>query len=176
MTRRPLRIAVFVAALVVLAGLPGCSLRGATPDVAAATVFAVGDCVEIDTDAAPTPDPVQASEVSCTQDPSYTVGATTNAAGECPTAEYQHLPTDYAEPSTARLCLVPNLVANQCYLMEMPIGLVEKASCDDRDDGVLVQVTQRLDVRDQSACPAIAGSYAWPYPAPARTYCTQTLF
>lgn len=176
MTRRPLRIAAFVGALVVMAGLSGCSQRAAEPDVAASTVFAVGDCVQIDADAAPTPDPVKASEVSCTQDPSYTVGATTNAAGVCPTNEYQHLPTDYAEPSTARLCLVPNLVANQCYLMEMPIGLVEKASCTDRDDGVLVQITQRLDVRDQSACPAVAGSYAWPYPAPARTYCTQTLF
>lgn len=176
MTRRPLRIAAFVAVLVVSLGLSGCSLRADDPDVAASTIFAVGDCVDIDAGEAPTPDPVRASEVSCAQDPSYTVGATTNAAGECPTNEYQHVPTDYAEPSTARLCLVPNLVANQCYLMEMPIGLVEKASCDDRDDGVLVQVTQRLDVQDQSACPANAGSYAWPYPAPARTYCTQTLF
>ena len=176
MTRRPLRIAAFVAALVVMAGLSGCGPRADAPDVAASTVFAVGDCVEIDAGQATVPDAARASEVSCTEDPSYTVGATTNAAGECPTTEYQHLPTAYAEPSTARLCLVPNLVANQCYLMEMPIGLVEKASCDDRGTGVLVQVTQRLDVTDQSACPAEAGSYAWPYPAPARTYCTQTLF
>lgn len=176
MTRRPLRIAAIVAVLVVAAGLSGCGQRAADPDVAASTVFAVGDCVGIDADVAPTSDPVKASEVSCAQDPSYTVGATTNAAGECPTNEYQHLPTDYAEPSTARLCLVPNLVAHQCYSMEMPIGLVEKADCSDRDGGVLVQVTQRLDVRDQAACPATAGAYAWPYPAPARTYCTQTLF
>ncbi|MCF6387621.1 hypothetical protein L2K20_11630 [Mycobacterium sp. MBM] len=176
MTRRPLRIAALVAVLVVMAGLSGCGLRTAESDVAAATVFAVGDCVEIASGGAPAPNPARASEVSCTQDPSYTVGATTDAAGECPTSEYQHLPTDYAEPSTARLCLVPNLVANQCYLMQMPIGLVEKASCNRRDGGVLVQVTQRLDVRDQAACPAVAGSYAWPYPAPARTYCTQTLF
>lgn len=176
MTRRPLRIAASVAAIVVMAGLSGCGLRTADPDVAASTVFAVGDCVEIESGTAPSPDPARASEVSCTQDPSYTVGATTDATGACPTSEYQHLPTAYAEPSTARLCLVPNLVANQCYLMQMPIGLVEKASCNRRDDGVLVQVTQRLDVRDQSACPATAGSYAWPYPAPARTYCTQTIF
>lgn len=159
-----------------MAGLSGCGLRTVEPDVAASTVFALGDCVAIDAGEAPSPDPARATEVSCSQDPSYTVGATTDAAGQCPTTEYQHLPTGYAEPSTARLCLVPNLVANQCYLMEMPIGLVEKADCSARDDGVLVQVTQRLDVRDQAACPATSGSYAWPYPAPARTYCTQTLF
>ncbi|MGB5112158.1 MAG: hypothetical protein WBO08_11330 [Mycobacterium sp.] len=176
MTRRTPRLAALIGVLVVSATLTACGVRGAEPDVAASTVFAVGDCVQIDADVAPTPDPVRARETSCTQDPSYTVGATTNAAGECPTNEYQHLPTDYAEPSTARLCLVPNLVANQCYLMEMPIGLVEKASCDERDEGVLVQVTERHDVRDTSACPAVAGSYAWPYPAPARTYCTRTLF
>lgn len=160
----------------VSAALTGCGVGGTAPDVAASTVFAVGDCVQIDTGEAPAPESARASEVSCTQDPSYTVGATTDAAGDCPTIEYQHLPSDYADPSTARLCLVPNLVADQCYLMEMPIGLVEKADCNDRDEGVLVQITDRLDVQDQTACPAQAGAYAWPYPAPARTYCTQTLF
>lgn len=123
-----------------------------------------------------TPTQVKAVSSSCAADPSYTVGATTDATGDCPTAEYQHMPAQYAEPSTARLCLVPNLLANNCYLMEMPIGLVEKADCTDRGQGVLVQITRRLDVRDQAACPAVAGAYAWPYPAPARTYCTQTVF
>jgi len=184
MTRRAPTIAASAAALVVMAALSGCA-RTAEPDVAAGTVFAVGDCVQIepgtiesgtDTGEAESQDPAHAVQVTCTQDPSYTVGATTDAAGECPTSEYQHLPTAYAEPSTARLCLVPNLVANHCYLMEMPIGLVEKADCGKRDEGVLVQITQRLEVRDQSACPAASGAYAWPYPAPARTYCTQTLF
>ncbi|MGU3651135.1 hypothetical protein [Mycolicibacterium sp. A43C] len=174
MTRRTSRLAALIGVFVLAVTLVGCGGRG--PDIAAATVFAVGDCVQIDAGQAPAPDPARATEASCTADPSYTVGATTDAAGECPTAEYQHVPTGYADPSTARLCLVPNLVANQCYLMEMPIGLVEKADCRDRGQGVLVQVTQRLDVRDQSACPAAAGRYAWPYPQPARTYCTQTLF
>ncbi|MFI2839754.1 MULTISPECIES: hypothetical protein [Mycolicibacterium] len=174
MTRRTSRLAALIGVFVVAATLVACG--GREPDIAAATVFAVGDCVQIDAGQAPDPDPARATETSCTADPSYTVGATTDAAGECPTAEYQHLPSGYADPSTARLCLVPNLVAEQCYLMEMPIGLVEKADCRDRGQGVLVQVTQRLDVRDQSACPATAGTYAWPYPQPARTYCTQTLF
>ncbi|WP_395309583.1 hypothetical protein V4U86_01725 [Mycobacterium sp. AMU20-3851] len=163
-----------------MAALSGCALRSAQPDVAAGAVFAVGDCVQIeggiDAGDAQPQDPAHAVEVACTQDPSYTVGSTTNATGDCPTNEYQHLPTAYAEPSTARLCLVPNLVANHCYLMEMPIGLVEKADCGKRDEGVLVQITQRLEIRDQSACPSASGAYAWPYPAPARTYCTQTLF
>lgn len=174
MTRRTSRLAALFGVLVVAAALVGCA--GRQPDIAAATVFAVGDCVQIPAGPTPAPEPARASAVACTADPSYTVGATTNADGNCPTTEYQHLPSDYAEPSTARLCLVPNLVANQCYLMQMPIGLVQKADCRDRGQGVLVQVTQRLDVRDQSACPATAGAYAWPYPAPARTYCTQTLF
>lgn len=180
MTRRAPTITAFAFALVVVAALSGCALRTAEPDVAAGTVFALGDCVQIDggIDAGDgrAQEPAHAVEVACTQDPSYTVGATTDAAGDCPTTEYQHLPTAYAEPSTARLCLVPNLVANHCYLMEMPIGLVEKADCGKRGEGVLVQITQRLEVRDQSACPAAGGAYAWPYPAPARTYCTQTLF
>ncbi|MGU3497700.1 hypothetical protein [Mycobacterium sp. C31M] len=172
MTRRTPRLAAILGVFVVAAALVGCT--GPEPDVAASTVFAVGDCVQIDAEQMPSP--ARASEAPCTADPSYTVGATTDADGECPTAEYQHLPSEYADPSTARLCLVPNLLANQCYLMEMPIGLVEKADCRDRGEGVLVQVTQRLDVRDQSACPAAAGAYAWPYPKPARTYCTRTVF
>lgn len=176
MTRRSPTIAALFGICVVVAALAGCGLRSAPADIAASTVYAVGDCVQISADDVPAPNAVQASESSCTVDPSYTVGATTDSAGDCPTADYQHVPADYAEPSTARLCLVPNLVANNCYLMEMPIGLVEKASCNSRGNGVLVQITQRLDVHDQFACPTVQGSYAWPYPAPARTYCTQTVF
>jgi hypothetical protein len=59
----------------------------------------------------------------------------------------------------------------------MPIGMLQLADCAERGQpGLLVQVTQRLDVRDQQACPAAVGQYAWPYPSPARTYCTLTIF
>ncbi len=88
------------------------------------------------------------------------------------------MPTQFADPSTTRLCLVPNLVANHCYVMDMPIGMLQLADCAERggQKGLLVQVTQRLDVRDQRACPAAVGQYAWPYPSPPRTYCTLTIF
>ncbi|OBF25405.1 hypothetical protein [Mycobacterium sp. ACS4331] len=137
--------------------------------------LAVGDCVVVD---AGPPDQVQARRSSCGEDPSYTVGALATSTGECPSAEYQHFPGPAADRATASLCLVPNLVADHCYRLGMPIGVVEKANCAERSagSGVLVQVKQRLDVRDRGACPSSAGQYAWPYPSPARTYCTATVF
>lgn len=138
--------------------------------------LAVGDCVVV---AASAPDAARAWRSSCGDDPSYTVGALANASGVCPSSEYQHFPAPGADQDTAGLCLVPNLVADHCYRLGMPIGAVERADCADRRtdpaSGVLVQVTQRLDVRDQHACPSAGGDYAWPYPSPARTYCTRTL-
>ena len=140
--------------------------------------LAVGDCVAVT--AAP-PDAVQTRRSSCADDPSFTIGAMADGSGSCPTAEYQHFPAPSADRVTAELCLVPNLVAEHCYRLGMPIGVVERAECTDSrtggpDSGVLVQVTQRLDVHDQHACPSSGGSFAWPYPSPARTYCTSTLY
>lgn len=140
--------------------------------------LAVGDCVVV---TAPTDGIVQTARSSCADDPSYTIGAMTTTMGSCPTAEYQHFPAPAADRITAGLCLVPNLVAEHCYRLDMPIGLVQRADCAESragrpDTGVLVQVRQRLDVHDQHACPASSGSFAWPYPAPARTYCTATLY
>jgi hypothetical protein len=142
--------------------------------------FAVGDCVVVPpTGPTAAPNVVRAARSSCAIDPSYTIGATTTAAGSCPSAEYQRFPAPAADEPTAALCLVPNLVADHCYQLDMPVGVVTRADCatmpSGPDAGVLVQVTQRLDVRDQGACPTASGHYAWPYPAPARTYCTQTL-
>jgi hypothetical protein len=55
--------------------------------------------------------------------------------------------------------------------------MMQLADCAQRQQaGLLVQVTQRLDVRDQQACPSNPGEYAWPYPSPPRTYCTLTIF
>lgn len=142
----------------------------------AARDFAVGDCVIVPPSET-SPTVVRAQRSSCAVDPSYTIGATTAASGSCPSAEYQRFPG--ADEPTAALCLVPNLIADHCYQLQMPVGVVTRADCastpDGPDIGVLVQVTQRLDVRDQAACPTANGHYAWPYPAPARTYCTQTL-
>ena len=140
--------------------------------------LAVGDCVAL---TASPPDSVQTRRSSCADDPSYTIGAIADGSGTCPTSEYQHFPAPGADQVTAGLCLVPNLVAEHCYRLGMPIGVVERAECTDSrsagpDSGVLVQVTQRLDVHDQHACPSSGGSFAWPYPSPARTYCTSTLY
>ncbi len=136
----------------------------------------VGDCVVV---TAGPEGAVQTRRAACAEDPSFTVGALAGSSGGCPTAEYQHFPA--ADRVTATLCLVPNLVADHCYRLGIPVGVVEKAGCSDPrtggpDTGLLVQVTQRLDVHDQTACPAGGGSYAWPYPSPARTYCTATLY
>lgn len=138
--------------------------------------FAVGDCVVVPS---PAPNEVHARKASCAEDPSYTIGATTSASGSCPTPEYQRFSMSVTDESTAGLCLVPNLVADHCYLMQMPIGAMQRADCETRSvdpaGGLLVQITDRLDVHDQQACPD-AGDYAWPYPSPQRTYCTNTLF
>ena len=175
MTRsRHARFSIAVAVAVV-AMAAGCGLRPEPLPRASMDVFEVGDCVEIPASTPDTAASLRAEKVPCSVDASYTVGATANDAGLCPSKEYQHL--SEADPTTSRLCLVPNLVANHCYVLDMPIGVVQRADCTERgQDGLLVQITQRLDVRDQQACPAEAGQFAWPYPSPARTYCTLTVF
>ena len=139
--------------------------------------LAVGDCVVVASSKA---DEVAARRSSCAEDPSYTVGAMATAAGSCPSAEYQHFAGPAADRATASVCLVPNLITDHCYRLGMPVGVVVRADCtnprSDAASGVLVQVTQRLDVRDQHACPSANGHFAWPYPSPARTYCTATLY
>jgi hypothetical protein len=167
----------FVVVMVLVAAVSGCGLRGEPLAREGATVFAVGDCVDIPAGNPASPGTVKAGKVGCNADPSYTVGAITNSTGSCPSNEYQHLSTQFADPSTSRLCLVPNLVADHCYVLDMPIGVVQRADCSDRrQPGLLVQVTQRLDVRDQQACPSDVGEFAWPYPSPPRTYCTLTIY
>jgi hypothetical protein len=175
MTR--VQMVLFAVVGAVTLALSGCSPHAAEPERGLAKVFSVGDCVEIPAKAPGATDTLTADKVSCAADPSYTVGAVADSSGSCPSAEYQHVPTQFADPATSRLCLVPNLVADHCYVMDMPIGMLALADCAERgQQGLLVQVTQRLDVRDQKACPAAAGQYAWPYPSPARTYCTLTIF
>lgn len=173
MTRHRLLVAV-LAVLVVVA--TGCSLRDTQPQRGAVMIFSVGDCVRVPAGTPSAPEVVRATGVDCTADPSYTVGAIADGSGNCPSDEYQHLPAKFADPSTARLCLVPNLVADHCYELGLPAGVMELADCADRGQGVLVQVTQRLDVRNQAACASEAGQFAWPYPSPARTYCTRTVY
>ena len=176
MTRMRATRMAFLAAVMalLLAVTSGCASHDPELPRGLAKVFSVGDCVEIPSTA---PDSLSAAKVSCSADPSYTVGAMADGSGSCPSAEYQHVPTKFADPSTAQLCLVPNLVANHCYVLDMPIGMLQLADCGERgQQGLLVQVTQRLDVRDQRACSASAGQYAWPYPSPPRTYCTLTIF
>jgi hypothetical protein len=175
MTR--VHMVLFAVVGAVTLALSGCSPQAAEPERGLAKVFSVGDCVAVPTQAPGTTEELTADKASCTADPSYTVGAVADSSGTCPSTEYQHLPTQFADPATSRLCLVPNLVADHCYVMDMPIGMLALADCAERgQQGLLVQVTQRLDVRDQKACPAAAGQYAWPYPSPARTYCTLTIF
>jgi len=178
MSRSPkVRWALVAVVILLAAAVGGCGLRHEALAREGATVFAVGDCVEIPGGTPSAPATLKATKVACSADPSYTVGATTDSAGTCPSNEYQHLPTQFADPGTSRLCLVPNLVADHCYVLDMPIGVVQRADCSDhRQQGLLVQVTQRLDVRDQQACPSNVGEYAWPYPSPPRTYCTLTIY
>lgn len=168
---------VAVMAATVLASVSGCAKPPQAPQYAGASMFAVGDCVTIPAGNPTSPDTLHATKVACAADPSYTVGAVANAAGACPSTEYQHLPTEFVDASTAKLCLVPNLVAEHCYELGVPMGTLQLADCSQRGQkGLLVQITARLDVRDQQACPSDGGQYAWPYPSPARTYCTQTIF
>src|ERR1700710_3074596 len=108
MTRMPAtRMALLVSAAALLLALTsGCASHDPEPQRGLAEVFSVGDCVSIPAKA---PDTLSATKVSCSADPSYTVGAMANGSGSCPSAEYQHVPTKFADPSTTQLCLVPNL-------------------------------------------------------------------
>ena len=129
--------------------------------------FTVGGCVTVQASGS-------AHAALCTEDPSYTVGAVTSTDEPCPSPVYQRA----GGPDSTALCLVPNLVAEHCYRLNLPIGTLARSNCaadSGPDDGVLVQVIRRLDVHDDGACPAGRGDHVWPYPAPARTYCTRTL-
>ncbi|CAN5358825.1 hypothetical protein BH11ACT7_BH11ACT7_00890 [soil metagenome] len=141
-----------------------------------ANSFEVGDCVVVPSTELNT---VRAKRASCDEDPSYTIGATVTASGDCPSQEYQHFSTSGADETTAKLCLVPNLVAEHCYLMQLPFGALQRADCATATvnpaGGVLVQVTQRFDVHDQRMCANDGNQYVWPYPSPQRTYCTTTI-
>ncbi|CAN5508602.1 hypothetical protein BH11ACT6_BH11ACT6_31060 [soil metagenome] len=171
-----LGVTVMVAAVSIV-GVTALNRARVAFDDEHARSFSVGDCVTVPS---AKPNEVRAQRASCTADPSYTIGATTSAAGDCPTLEYQRFATDVSDDATAGLCLVPNLVTDHCYLMQLPIGALQLADCEttavDPAGGVLVQITQRLDVHDQSACPNDGNQYVWPYPAPERTYCTTSIF
>jgi hypothetical protein len=172
--RRWLLVTVMAA---LMASVVGCGTQTQPLERAAVSMFEVGDCVQVPVGTPDAPGALRADAVPCSVDASYTVGATADGSGACPSNEYQRVTGDFVDPTTSRLCLVPNLVANHCYVLDMPIGVVQRADCTERgQQGLLVQVTQRLDVRDQGACPSEAGQYAWPYPSPARTYCTLTIF
>jgi hypothetical protein len=138
--------------------------------------FAVGDCVVVPSDAL---NHVEARKASCTEDPSYVIGATVAAGDECPTPEYQRFDRDVADETTAGLCLVPNLLAEHCYLMQLPFGALQRADCATAEPnpagGVLVQVNERHDVHDRKVCPDVGNHFVWPYPSPERTYCTETI-
>jgi hypothetical protein len=167
---------VVVTAAAVVAAVELSKARIAA-DAEALRPLAVGECVVVSADS---PNGIQAQRSDCVADPSFTVGAVTDTTGNCPTAEYQHFAAPVAERQTAGLCLVPNLVADHCYRLGMPIGVMERADCAESrtggpTTGLLVQVTNRLDVHDRFACPSTGGRFAWPYPSPARTYCTATL-
>lgn len=175
MTRARWLILAVAAAL--MATTAGCGLRTEPSPRASMDVFQVGDCVTIPVGQADDPGSMRAQKAPCSVDASYTVGATADDSGVCPSKEYQQVSATFVDPTTSRLCLVPNLVAQHCYVLDMPIGVMQSADCAARgQDGLLVQVTQRLDKRDQQACPSAAGHFAWPYPSPARTYCTLTVF
>lgn len=162
---------IALAVGVLLAGMVGVVYvaRDHAQQALQARAFAVGGCVTL-------PESGIARAAVCSEDPSYTVGAVTAAGTDCPSPAYQRAAGPDADATT--LCLVPNLVAEHCYRLSLPIGTLARSNCaagSEPDDGVLVQVTQRLDVHDDSACPAGGGDHVWPYPAPARTYCTRTL-
>lgn len=171
--RRPwttLRIALIALAAVALLAAAITVMhiaRTAAADGIRAQSFTVGGCVTL-------PASGVARAAVCSEDPSYTVGAVTAAGVSCPSAAYQRAEADDAHT----LCLVPNLVAEHCYLLSMPIGTLARSTCaaeTESGDGVLVQVTERLEVADGDACRTGGGDHAWPYPTPARTYCTRTL-
>src|SRR6478752_2174662 len=130
------RVAILGAAVVVAAGTvaTGMALNRSRVafEEAHTRPLAVGDCVAV---TATPPDAVQTRRSSCADDPSYTIGAIANASGSCPTAEYQHFPAPGADRVTAGLCLVPNLIADHCYRLEMPIGVVERAESTDSRTG-----------------------------------------
>src|SRR3982751_5538374 len=97
------RVTIAAAVMALIAFLSGCTKPADEPPRAATNVFAVGECVAIPSGSPLTKDSLHATKVSCSVDPSYTVGAVADGAGVCPSPEYQHLPGQLADASTAKL-------------------------------------------------------------------------
>lgn len=158
---------VLIAGAVVVAAIVG-STAFAVDDTPASDTIGVGDCVVIPplkTDA------MHATKQPCSADVSFTVGALADS-GTCP-GRYHHFPTPFADPETATLCLVPNLVVDHCYSYGIPSDMVDLVDCEDPTANF--RVTAAFDADDATLCPDVKDHYAWTYSAPARTYCTVSI-
>ena len=127
----------------------------------------------------PPPDTLRADKVSCAVDPSYTVGAIANASGACPSTEYQHLPAtvrrsvDRASCAWCPISSPTTATCSTCPIGVLAAGRLRRA----RPEGPARPGHRNgsTSATSRRARPAV-GQYAWPYPSPARTYCTLTIF
>ena len=86
MTRLRSTLLFVAVAATVLASTNACAKPAAVAQHGGASVFSVGDCVKIPAGNPLTADSLHAAKVSCAVDPSYTVGAVADAAGDGPRA------------------------------------------------------------------------------------------
>lgn len=124
-------------------------------------------------------DELHATKTPCVTDPSFTVVKRGDAAYNCGSGQYAQFRPPFADQTTGRLCLVPNLVVGHCYRFGVPVGMWVLGGCV---GPATIKVIKRVDVDDPHACPVdppvatapgMAQMTAQPRALPysSRTYC-----
>lgn len=170
--RRGERASVAVAAAITAVVVAGCTAAGPAAQQDSETASApvpVGECVALHGDGRA--DALSAAVAGCSGGMSYTVAAHTDAAGNCPSpADGTVFVEPFADRRTARLCLVPNLLAGQCYTFGIPTGIYDQTACADAG-AAAIRIEKRFEVSDELACADLGPSPAMVYRSVPRTYC-----
>ena len=74
---------------------------------------------------------------------SFTVASLASGADDC--RQYNRFRTPFADATTERLCLVPNLVAGHCYRFGVPLGMLDPVSCDGAGPATF-RVTKTIEI------------------------------
>ncbi|OBI49745.1 hypothetical protein A5707_16115 [Mycobacterium kyorinense] len=129
--------------------------------------YRVGDCVVVE----PTSGgELHTTRTGCDTDPSFTVAKLADRAGDCAANGYDRFRPPIADAATAKLCLVPNLVAGHCYRLGTAVGVWDLSNCADRGP-TTIKVSSRLETDNAQACSSDGYLPARTYPSPPRTYC-----
>lgn len=160
------RVAVAGVAALVFFGVSKTSLFNGSD---ALDKYEPGDCLTLAQDGINVAD----TESACDVNPSYTVASRNDGDGACANENYTTYELTSDGDTVAKLCLIENLVAGDCYQPEMVSSIIEKIDCAQASAMTSsFVVSSRADNAD-GVCAGQEVPIVYPEPAPGRTYCTD---